>query len=93
MLRFASNARRWFLWVCVVGLFCAAAPLESRAEDRRDLTLKQSLLGHWQSHSKRSDYYFAENGDLTMIDDGTRNKQTYVVKSVDDAEQTVYVAV
>jgi hypothetical protein len=55
---------------------------DSRADDNARSTLDPSkaIVGHWETESGRTHYYFGD-GKLTMVDDGTTSKMTYKVLS------------
>jgi hypothetical protein len=66
-----------------------------RAEDRGDLSLPKSLVGHWRTHSGGADYYFAEDGGLVMAEDegGTRQEQTYLIATTNEDEEGLTVEI
>lgn len=71
------------------------ARTELRADDRSDVPITKALVGHWRSHSGAAEYYWAEGGELVLIDENgaRRQDQTYTVTQADADEEVLTVEV
>jgi len=80
----------------ILGLVLATtARSEARGEDRTDLTIAKSIVGHWRSHSGKSEYYFATDGSLVMSEENgaKQQAQTYEVVKSDEDEEVLHLKV
>jgi hypothetical protein len=81
------------LWFDVIVIAIVILPTgDNYAAERRDLPLPEALVGHWQTHSKATDYYFGDGNDLVMVDNGNRTEMTYRVLETNEENHYLRVS-
>lgn len=88
-----------FVRLVVIGVVISSASAglvrgDDRSEDRSDLTVAKALVGHWQTITGKTDFYFTDDGEFTIInEDKSHQSLTYSVVSSDDVDETLKLTV